>query len=333
MKEELRRETEGLTRAWAHLDPGWLGSYLVSGVEDPRLNAQSMLTRHFLIAQRWGNAFSRLRREEQRFGAVMRWWLTLDVEDEDEEMRKSIGHALRTGRDNAEGLALPAFVRRAFQELPIEADDIQVPNYLEYLCQQEMGTEGVWDTFADLWRGALSDASAAVLRVLEPACGSANDYRFLERYGLARFLDYTGVDLSESNIANARQLARDGKFEVGNVFGLGYEDLSFQVVYVHDLFEHLSILGLEQAAAEICRVARQTIAVGLFSMHEGEEHLTRVVGDYHCNTLSLPRTRALFERHGFSGQVIHLSTLLEWELGCGPYHNPNAYTLLLTRVG
>ena len=333
MKDELRRETESLVRAWAHLEPGWLGSYLVSGVEDPRLNAQSILTRHFLIAQRWGDAFSRLRREEQRFGAVMRWWLTLGVEDEDEETRESIGHALRTGRDNAEGMALPHFVRSAFGELPIEADQIVVPNYLECLCERGVGTEGVRDTFADLWRGALSEGSAAVLRVLEPACGSANDYRFLECYGLTRFLDYTGVDLSESNIANARRLAADGKFEIGNVFGLEYEDQSFEAVYVHDLFEHLSILGLEQAAAEICRVARQAIAVSLFSMHEGQKHLTRVVGDYHCNTLSLGRTRPLFERHGFSVQVIHLSTLLEWELGCGPYHNPNAYTLLLTRVG
>ena len=332
MREELQLETTGLMRAWADQDPAWLGTYLVSGVEDPRINAQSILTRHFLIAQRWGDDFPRLRSEEQRFAGVLRWWLNLGLEDGDDETRESLRHGLRAGRDNAEGTELPPFVHRVFQSLPVEADEILVPNYLEQLCSDSFSFEQVSETFSRLWERALGRAEVDTLRVLELACGSANDYRFMERYGLARFLDYTGVDLNSANIANARRLVRSGRFEVGNVFELSHDDQSFEVAFLHDLLEHLSLGGVEQAVAEICRVTRKTIAVGFFSMHERQEDRVRVVGDYHCNTLSLARMRELFGRHGFSGRAFHLSTLLEWEAGCVSYHNPNAYTLILTRA-
>ena len=54
------------------------------------------------------------------------------------------------------------------------------------------------------------------LSVLEAACGSANDYRFIEAFGLARLLDYTGFDLCEKNIFNAKQLFPMAQFNVDN---------------------------------------------------------------------------------------------------------------------
>jgi hypothetical protein len=88
---------------------------------------------------------------------------------------------------------------------------------------------------------------------------------------------------------------------------------------------------MEQAVAEICRVTRRSLAVGYFSMHEGEQDIVRAVDEYHCNTLSLGRMRSRFEHRGFQGRVIHLDSLLQWELGCAPYHNPQAYTFLFER--
>ncbi len=41
--------------------------------------------------------------------------------------------------------------------------------------------------------------------MLEAACGSANDYRFLHAFGFAPFLDYAGFDISPKNIDNARR--------------------------------------------------------------------------------------------------------------------------------
>jgi SAM-dependent methyltransferase len=331
MREELERETDRLRRSWAGHDPQWLASYLVHGVEDPRVNAQSILTRHFLVTQHFGNEFAGLSMEEQRFGAVMRWWNGLNVVDDDQETRESIGHALQVGSDNAEGLPIPPWVLRAFKSLPVMADRIQVPNYVEQLCARNGGEESVRDTFSSLWRDALCARDAGMLRVLEPACGSANDCRFMKRYGMSRFVDYTGVDLNGDNVANARRLAEWGRFEVGNVFELEYGDRTFDAVYMQDLLEHLSLTGMEEAIAEMCRVTRRALAVGFFSMHEGEQDIVRAVEDYHCNTLSLRRTRSRFERHGFRSRVIHLDSLLHWELGCAPYHNPHAYTFLLER--
>jgi ubiquinone/menaquinone biosynthesis C-methylase UbiE len=148
---------------------------------------------------------------------------------------------------------------------------------------------------------------------------------------LSHFVDYTGIDLNRDNIINARRLVGWGRFEVGNVFELEFADRSFDSVYAHDLFEHLSEAGMEQAIAEICRVTRRSLAVAFFSMHEGGQDIVREVESYHCSTLSLGRMRQRFERHGFRGRAIHLDSLLQWELGCAPYHNPHAYTFLLER--
>ena len=46
---------------------------LVQGVEDPRINVQSILTRHFLIEQLFGNRFAEVTEAELRFAVVMNW--------------------------------------------------------------------------------------------------------------------------------------------------------------------------------------------------------------------------------------------------------------------
>jgi len=71
--ERWRQETELLTRSWMQHDAAMLASYLVSSVEDPRLNIQSILTRHWLITMLFGERFAALRHEELRFGTVLNW--------------------------------------------------------------------------------------------------------------------------------------------------------------------------------------------------------------------------------------------------------------------
>ena len=77
--------------------------------------------------------------------------------------------------------------------------------------------EGRDGEFIDRWHAALADRQAASISVLEFACGSANDYRDIEESGLARFLDYHGIDLTAKNIANARRRFPGVAFEVGDV--------------------------------------------------------------------------------------------------------------------
>src|SRR5205807_10626888 len=111
--------------------------------------------------------------------------------------------------------------------------------------------------------------------VLEPACGSANDYRFLESFGIARLLNYHGFDLCEKNVQNARALFPAAAFACGNIFEIRAADKSFELCYAHDLFEHLSLDGLKAAVHEICRVTRQGLCLSFFQMDERPDHLVR----------------------------------------------------------
>jgi len=171
----------------------------------------------------------------------------------------------------------------------------------------------------------LAGESPQGVRVLEAACGSANDYRCLASYGIARLLDYTGFDLCAKNVANARALFPAAHFEFGNVFEIAAEDRAFDLSFTHDLFEHLSPEGLAVAIRELCRVTRCGLCVGFFQMDEMPDHVIRPVDDYHWNTLSLDRTRALFAEQSFDVQALHLGSYLRWRTG-GDTHNSNAYT-------
>ena len=143
-------------------------------------------------------------------------------------------HALSQGGDNAEGVEIPSFMIRTFALLPTTTSGLTIPNYIQSFLagtqirdRQARPCQSSLDTFVHLWRTALAvegeggrgeGRGASVegrhsgpstldprpldfrpltnrrLTVLEPACGSANDYRFLEACGLAPLIDYHGVE-------------------------------------------------------------------------------------------------------------------------------------------
>lgn len=341
MDPALEAESDRLGRSWDRHDTGMLRDYLVADVEDPRTNVPSVLTRHFLTCAVFGDQFRDVMEAELRFAATMNWLREMAWRLRDREAWQAVKCGLAAGLDNAEGVDLPAFLRQGRAGRPAEAGGVPVPDYLgstlELLGADGREGAGPWqalDTFHSVWRAVFSRATAGCRpRVLEPACGSANDCRAMVASGLARFLDYTGFDLCGKNIANARELLPGMRFETGNVFAIGAADGAFDYTVVHDLFEHLSLRGLEQAVAEVCRVTRSGLCLGFFQMDEADEHVVRVVDEYHVNTLSLSRTLALFRHHGFSGEAVHIGTLLRWRLGGAVTHNPNAYTVVLQRAG
>ncbi|HPD48527.1 MAG TPA: hypothetical protein P5279_01495 [Anaerohalosphaeraceae bacterium] len=57
LQDRFKAETEGLVRSWQRYGRSHLRDYLVQGVEDPRINVQSILSRHFLIAELFGDRF------------------------------------------------------------------------------------------------------------------------------------------------------------------------------------------------------------------------------------------------------------------------------------
>ena len=330
MDDFLKRESEKLVRAWGQHDAAHLRDYLVASVEDPRLNVQSVLTRHFLLAALFQEKFDRLMEAELRFATAMNWLQRPAAEPGSPEARAALLHALRRGADNAEGFEIPSFLTQLFASLPANVGKASVPNYLNQFLTGD-GMPAAIDTFQELWSDFLEGEIPQAVRVLEPACGSANDFRCLDSYGIARLVDYTGFDLCEKNVVNARALFPGAKFKMGNVFEIPAEDGAFELSFVHDLFEHLSTEALPVAVRELCRVTRRGLCVGFFQMDEMPEHIIRPVEDCHWNTLSLERTKALFADQGLDVQPLHIGTYLRWRTGCAETHNPNAYTFIAFR--
>ena len=329
-------------------DAGMLRDYLVAGVEDPRINLQSILSRHFLARALTGDRLGVLMEQECRFAAAMNWLTGQTAKLHEAEELELMLYALRRGADNAEGIEIPGFIVQIFAALPTAAGSLTILNYVEsFLLGTQMRSgranlhEPSLDTFRDLWHQALApDASphqlstlnsinSQLLSLLEPACGSANDYRFLDRYGLARLVRYTGFDLCAKNIENARALFPDVPFAVGNVFEIAAPDKAYDLCIIHDLFEHLSPEAMQAAVREVCRVTHQGLCIGFFNMDEIHDHQVRPVDDYHWNLLSMARMRELFAACGFAARVVHIGTFLRHQVGCELTHNPNAYTFLL----
>jgi SAM-dependent methyltransferase len=340
MDQSRTGESEKLARSWNRHEAAWLRDYLVSGVEDPRINVQSVLSRHFLIENIVPGAHGEFMRAEFRFAAAINCLLPLMQRLNDAADLEAVLHALKRGADNAEGMEIPSFVNETFSTLPAVVGNLAVPNYIEGFLsgasfEERRATlhQPSLNTFCKLWNDILAAQSPAnpaeQSTLLEPACGSANDYRFLDAYGIGRFVNYLGFDISEKNVANARALFPAARFEVGNVFDIAAPDKAFDFSFVHDLFEHLSLDGMQIAVREVCRVTRRGICVGFFSMDETADHIVREVEEYHWNTLSMARMRDLFAQRGFAAQVIQIGTFLRQTIGCEFTHNPNAYTFML----
>ena len=336
LPRHLIEETARLRSSWARHSPEMLRNYLVAGVQDPRTNLQSVLLRHFLIEGLLGDHCAALRHAEVRFAAVLTWLRqVLETRPEPEELAV-LRHALKVGADNAEGTPIPAFVRQAFARLPGVVDGLEVPNYLAQALESALRQpgctqpdEGSLNVFMMLWQQALASLPPHRLSVLEAGCGSANDFRFMVASGLARWLDYTGIDLCENNIATAQALCPEGRFRMGNLLAIDYPDKSFDFGLVQDVLEHLSLEALEVAVSELCRVVRRGLCLGFFQMYEGTEHIVRRVDAYHVNTLSLPRVRALLDRWGGRVQAIHIRTWLAHQFDWADAYWDTAYTLMV----
>src|ERR1041385_501494 len=117
MRKSLQAESERLARSWMQHDSAWVRDYLIRGVEDPRLNLQSIFSRHFALRALFGDQFLELMEQECRFSAVMNWLVDLARDATDPAEFGSILNALRRGVDNAEGISLPRFVVLSFASL------------------------------------------------------------------------------------------------------------------------------------------------------------------------------------------------------------------------
>lgn len=327
MDEALEGESARLKRSWDRHAADHLDRYLVYGVEDPRINVPSILTRAWIVDALFPSQFESLVSEELRFGLCM----TVLVHGLDQgHSRNATLAALERGDP---GTTAP-FVVDTYSRL--QSNDCAVPDYITAALSDPLDADGqrlpssALDTFAWLWRAELAARSRKPLSVLEPACGSANEYRFLAAYGLDRFLTYTGFDISEKNIANARRRFPDADFRPGNVLDVDIEDDAYDLVFVHDLFEHLSERALVTALREILRVTRRQARLSFFNLADIPEHRFQDRGDYHWNTLSLPRMAQFLSRLAQYVDVIRIRELVGERFGFTDYYNQEAATLVVT---
>ncbi|MCD6339274.1 MAG: class I SAM-dependent methyltransferase [Verrucomicrobia bacterium] len=341
----LREESCRLADSWMRHDQAWLRDYLVQGVEDPRRNVQSILTRHFLAERLIGidEGWARLMDHELRFALAVNWLETLAEEAIGPEETSWIRYGLEHSAGEVEGVVIPEYVLDTAERLrsrPRGPGGLPIPDYLSKLLDAaERGRGRIpqeapeRSLFLDLWRQALAALPPPQSRplTLEPGCGSANDYRAIAACGLAERMDYLGLDICEKNVANAKALCPEARFETGNALELPVADGACELAFAHDLFEHLSPAALERAVKELCRVVRGGLCLGFFKMHEEPDHVVRRVEDYHWNTLSADRIRKAFEECGFETQVVHIDTFLRAVYGCADTHNKDAYTLFCRR--
>ena len=294
-KEALPREEAKLRGVWSRYSPEILEVYLVSGYQDPRLNAQSILARHTLVRAVFGARFEDLMRAELAHAAELNDAIPLRA--------KELGVPL-TATMNRERLAAYR------QVMEVVADRV--------------------DLFKDRWRDALAAEEAPPVRVVEFACGSANDYRAFADYGIARFLDYTGIDLSKTNITNAKQRFPDVDFRVGSILSLTEPDASVDYVIGFDILEHLSLQAMDTVLTTAVRMARRGLYFAFFRMDEVAEHQEEPRGQYHYNLLSAPAMRRYMQQRYTQTQLIHIPTMFKAEYGFAYSHeyNRRAYSLI-----
>jgi ubiquinone/menaquinone biosynthesis C-methylase UbiE len=332
--QNLAIESERLRAAWTKYDTETLDRYLVTDVEDPRINLQSIISRAFLIDTVLSKEFTDLIREEFRFSICLNFILNVLKTKSPQVSRINILDTLIDGRETCGDVKIPSYLQRCFESVSCETQSL--PDYISQALIDPISDENGWlpdsalSTFEQIWHSVLHHKQADSISVLEPACGSANDYRYLHSYGVSKILEYTGFDICDKNIANAQHRFPDVYFEVGNVLDIPVENNSYDFLFVHDLFEHLSPEALEMAFAEICRVTREQACLSFFNMADIDEHIIEPVGLYHWNKLSLKKVQELLSNLARDVKVLHVDSFLENTYDCKDYYNKEAFTLIVS---
>ncbi len=277
-KRRAKTETDRLAASWKKHKAEDLDEYLVSGYQNPGINGASILARHFFIHKLFGDGFDALMDDELRF-------------------------ALETGellRDRAKAAGVQSLAARLDPEKRATIHEISDVNK-----DREAH-------FRQTWHDELSARTPTRrLSVLELACGSANDYRAFAAYGLAQHLDYTGIDLNTTNIANATRRFPDIDFRRGDVMNLPFEDDSYDYVLAFDIFEHLSPEGMQTAMEEAMRVARRGLVLTFFNMDDIPDHVVRPLRQYHWNLLSADKTQELIRPRFPQIEALHLQAYVK----------------------
>lgn len=355
---DFREESQSLANAWMRHDEEFLASYLKLSVQNPGFNPQSILTRYAILEYLCDEDISEMKYNELLFSAVMLWvYQNMEILDDPYE-RKSLQYALETGAESTETIRIPRILKEAWSRIIIFKGEKILPTYLKKILNINGDNSGIAETkpgigdisereinyqrklnqevateFLDIWRRLLPSMKIRRGDVLEPACGAANDYSAIRYMGLDKFINYQGFDICEKNVKVARSLYQDANITIGNIYDEAFGK-NYDVIYVHDLFEHLSEKGVGFSIEKLCRHCDGVLCLNFFNMEEIPEHIIRSVAGYHWNTLSRPKICELIESFGFDVQTINILSFfrdvycLEPEIATEEFYNPRAHTLI-----
>lgn len=126
-------------------------------------------------------------------------------------------------------------------------------------------------------RRSAADCAGFLLNYLKPGmnlldCGCGEGTITVDLAAMVAPGRTVGIDMARGAIERGRQLARERgqtnlRFESGSVYALPFADASFDVVFSHALFEHLT--DRRKALQEIWRVLKPGGLVGLRSPDNG----------------------------------------------------------------
>lgn len=291
---DSRIEHHLLTRSWRKIKPSTLRGYLVQGYQHPAINVQSILARHELIRDLYGDVFGDLMKEEIQWAA-----------DHNEAYAAGRRELINQPGADFQQLKKSGKIRGVYDKVMADSD-----------------------LYATRWTEALRQPPSKRLTVIEAACGSANDYRFFRSYGLAQWLDYSGFDLTVANIENARTMFPGVDFQLGDVQEIAAADNSYDWAVTHDLLEHVSPTALERAMDELCRVARKGVIISFFRMTDRPDHEISPRKMYHVNELSKDLIHARFSKDFPNITWVELRPMVKEATGYASYYNKKAWSMI-----
>jgi hypothetical protein len=329
----FKEETNALREAWMRHDAQFLDGYLVSGVEDPRIHFPSLLTRGLMVESLFPGQHRAKIWQEYRFGICMSYLQRVLVQRPGLQTAAHLLRALERGQSQFKAIEIPSYFIATWEDLQRESVPenylLKALNVLQEDLWKSQAMQEVLETFARQWHRELPTEPPFAFSVMEPACGSANDYRALVSSGLARLVQYQGFDLCPKNIDNAIAMFPEASFSIGNVFDVDAADKSVDFLYLHDLFEHLSPEGMEQGICEVARITRGMACLGFFNTAMAQEHQIQKRDGYHWNRLSLSRLQERLEPLCQELQMIPVASFLRHGLDCADYHNPGSAILVM----
>lgn len=294
----VEEEMATLKTSWANHAAEDLDSYLVSGFQDPQVNAQSILARQFFIQKLFPD------------------------EDFSELNRAEMDHCVR---------ATKALNQRA-EELGVAMGSYLDDEKRAKVAEVVESIRPWQDEFEKKWADELAGRTPAQrLSVLEFACGSANDYRFYDRYGIAQYLDYTGVDLNDKNVANAKRRYPEVDFQVQNVLSLPFEDRSYDYVQIFALLEHMSLAAMEKTVSEACRIADKGLVIDFFSLRERPDNVERPVRSYFWNILSRSEMQGMIEEKFGPVETLRIRDMMVADYDYDRSYNDHAWMFYARR--